>query len=1135
VEPEPDTDPAGYARKIWARAIPIAGTVAERYLREHRGIAGPLPECLRFSHGVKHKEANRYLAALLVPVFDQAGELRRVQAVFLDRHTGEKAAVPEPKKKHGKKTFGRGASAIPAIFPGRKPGRRFDVVLTEGPEDGVALWSALEDEGGDVAATLGDKNLHQPEFPPGTRLLIVADNDAPGARAAQNAAAAHAVRGCDVWIASPPAGIKDSNDLLRAAGTAGILAMLDAAERFVPAPPLPPPVVPTGTLLTTADAAELGRQAVRRFIEQMLAWTPAPPDDPLDYNTEAPPPAVALRASVGLGKSEMILRELVRPELAGKRVHYFVPLVKLGNELVERFNALAIAGSPEARLFLGREQILPDGSLMCEKRDLASQLGRARLNVQQHLCERRVTLDEINPDTGKQKTALERCPHFERCRYQAQRADRRPGIVFMAHEYLFLPDTPAADAIVIDERYYPASLRGIGKDGYFAVLDDLRLPRRGVGDNVNADLVALGERCIRALRAGGRLADFEAAGITAEQARWAKSKEYGRLQPLDITPAMPQSRQEERIAAYRQQTAAKLGRFFALLATAFDAGADPRFAIREEPNGDDRPEERVFMLWSEPVRLPPAPTLLLDADLDVTIARRHFPQLEEVITAEVRPEAYHGTQITDQRLSMGMTCVSYGVREAIKKTGRLPDELSAKDRTRVRNVQRIRRIAEVKAAGGRRGLIVSYKAVEEVLNVLPPIPGVEYAHFGALRGRDCWKNLAFVIVAGAPLANTDELERMTNALWRLDAEPLATIAAAADGRRRYPDTDAEILMADGARVPVRVPTHPDPRCRAIMAQLFAEVPQAIGRLRLPHRPANRPCEIILLTNTPTGLPMHRLTTWDDIQASPVEVMMARGIVPQRLRDIARVLPELIESGQADPRSAVSKALASAGVDPNELFTFPYKSPSIAKSEQLALARYRLEGERQSALAWVDVQRYPDPRDAIEAALGPLDRFELVEEPPAAAATARPRQDDGTFEPVAEQVVPQLDAPIHGAANNAKRAEAARLRARQDDGTFGPVVAQLVQPPAPKVAVTREAKAAFSKTNRGAVERMGTQPETPDLDYEDVFIRYGTGGVRRVMLGLPAERPPPSPLAPDWARRAMGYPVKDNEGHASECR
>jgi hypothetical protein len=113
---KPKEDPAVYAREIWAKSVPIADTIAETYLRQHRGISGELPGNLRFCRGLWHKEANQAFPALIVPAFWPDGALARVQAIYLDPATGAKAGLPDGCKV--KKTFGAGVSRIPAVFQG---------------------------------------------------------------------------------------------------------------------------------------------------------------------------------------------------------------------------------------------------------------------------------------------------------------------------------------------------------------------------------------------------------------------------------------------------------------------------------------------------------------------------------------------------------------------------------------------------------------------------------------------------------------------------------------------------------------------------------------------------------------------------------------------------------------------------------------------------------------------------------------------------------------------------------------------------------------------------------------------------------------------------------------------------------
>lgn len=616
-------DPAADARLIMLRSEAVAGTLAEVYLRRHRAIDGLLPESLRFIPSHWSAEVGQELPALVVSAFE-GGEIRRAQLVFLHPRTGARALNPKTSKPIAKRTFGKLAAHIPARFASKAPSARFDLVLTEGPEDAISLWSVLP--AGEVATVLGKGNLGKPELAPDVRLLIVADNDpnSGGLQTAQKAAVEHTLRGCQVWIATPPAGIKDSNDLLRAAGAAGILAMLDAAEPFQPAPAEGAAVA----ALDAAEAAERSRQAIARFIEQALAWQPEPEpsDDSLDFNSALPAPVVGVRGSLGLGKTQHILELLVRPELADKHVSFYAPEHRLNGELLERFRAMAGPDSPRAMVIFGREQTKPDGTVMCPKADLVRKIAPLKVNIQSHLCERRRKTDEIDPETGKRQIEVERCEHFESCAYQQQRRDREPGVRFLSHAHLFIKGAvPRADLAIVDEDFAQGALRGtdvrfhktpdgiVATGGYFVSLGSLQLPRRGLSDSANADLVAISQRCTKAIYAGGSLKNFQDAGVTAEAVTEAMTEEYKRLEKLAVSPAMPRARQEAAISRYREQEARRFAQFFALVAASLNGAVDPcadRLELVRDVRTDEGVEDRVYLYWRASVRAPRAPTLI---------------------------------------------------------------------------------------------------------------------------------------------------------------------------------------------------------------------------------------------------------------------------------------------------------------------------------------------------------------------------------------------------------------------------------------------------------------------------------------------------------------------------------------------
>jgi DNA primase len=215
-KPKRERSTATYAARLIADSRPIAGTLAERYLREVRGLSElPQPVELRFHPAVWCRETRSQHPALIVPCRD--GErIARVQAVLLDPATGGKAKV-----KAAKLTFGRHAAHVPARFAAtRSEGL---TLLTEGPEDAIVLNAAT---GWQADASLGAGSLGKPQYAPGTDLIIFGDNGETGHAQAEAAAEAHRARGVNVWLVFPPDGVKDVNDLLRQGGADAVRARI---------------------------------------------------------------------------------------------------------------------------------------------------------------------------------------------------------------------------------------------------------------------------------------------------------------------------------------------------------------------------------------------------------------------------------------------------------------------------------------------------------------------------------------------------------------------------------------------------------------------------------------------------------------------------------------------------------------------------------------------------------------------------------------------------------------------------------------------------------------------------------------------------------------------------------------------
>jgi len=127
------------ARWLWDRREPLAGSIAERYLRETRAYGGPLPPTLGFLRAYKdHRPA--LIAAFAIPgeiepgVLAKPSDVQSVQLIALKPDGSSKADVEHPKKIVGS------PSGLPiAVSP-------FDdnqaLAICEGLEDALSVYEA---------------------------------------------------------------------------------------------------------------------------------------------------------------------------------------------------------------------------------------------------------------------------------------------------------------------------------------------------------------------------------------------------------------------------------------------------------------------------------------------------------------------------------------------------------------------------------------------------------------------------------------------------------------------------------------------------------------------------------------------------------------------------------------------------------------------------------------------------------------------------------------------------------------------------------------------------------------------------------------------------------------------------------
>ncbi len=216
------------ARRLFATARPVPGTLAETYLRE-RGIAGPLDwPSLRFHPACYYRPEDdahppQGWPALLGAVTGPHGKLTGLQRTWLASDGGGKAPFLTPRKALGHLLgnavrFGAPDGVMAA-------GEGIETVLSL-----LTLFPALP-----MAAALSATHLAAFSLPPSlARLYVLRDNDAAGQFAAERLSQRCRDAGIDCRVLTPKG--KDLNADLRAGPARAVkqrmLAQMAAADRI---------------------------------------------------------------------------------------------------------------------------------------------------------------------------------------------------------------------------------------------------------------------------------------------------------------------------------------------------------------------------------------------------------------------------------------------------------------------------------------------------------------------------------------------------------------------------------------------------------------------------------------------------------------------------------------------------------------------------------------------------------------------------------------------------------------------------------------------------------------------------------------------------------------------------------------
>ena len=200
--------PAAAAR-LFAASVPVAGTLADTYLRSRGITQGGMMSALRFHSKCWHRDEGQTKPvprpALIAAVTDGAGTLQGVHRTWLAPDGQDKAAVDTPRRAMGH-LLGNAVRIAPADQ---------SLVLGEGLETMLSVREAAPSL--PVWAALSSGHLGAVLLPDGLqRLYIAIDRDPAGQRAAERLTARATEAGISVRELEPLLG--DFNDDLRAHG-----------------------------------------------------------------------------------------------------------------------------------------------------------------------------------------------------------------------------------------------------------------------------------------------------------------------------------------------------------------------------------------------------------------------------------------------------------------------------------------------------------------------------------------------------------------------------------------------------------------------------------------------------------------------------------------------------------------------------------------------------------------------------------------------------------------------------------------------------------------------------------------------------------------------------------------------------
>ena len=634
----------------------------------------------------------------------------------------------------------------------------------------------------------------------------------------------------------------------------------------------------------------------------------------------------AIKASVGVGKTHIVLRKVVAFLLAlrelgdGRVVVLCVPHHKLSNQALKDFREAARGTGLTGNVWRGREAVdprSPQGHRMCRNLDAVREVESVAGDVDGEVCAK--------------------CPFSEDCSYLMQSGLVGVDFWIVAHQSMYLnPPDQIMDAgiaaLIIDEGFWQAGLAGFDED-LLVPLDALDLGAMPVPPDDDGFLSDMRQVLLRKVKdqpdGPTDIGCFRKSPLFWAFCRAAARKEWGRrIDEGTIVERAPNKSIRPMVALWEAIAEIPLegdgsyrsGRL-SLERVKATGVRQIRVRTRKPVNGH----------WC-------APTLIIDATLEVDLVLPYFPKVDVVTEIAVRAPYQTIIQATDR---------AFGKSHFRGKDGE-PD----------RKAMRVMRATALALDRQHQDglLVVGNKSVIEALG-LPP--RIHEAWFNGLAGRNDWNEVEAAFIVGRPLPRPEDVEAMAGALTGRAVDPVGKWYPEADIDRPVRRGDVFELVAD------RGNWHPDSTVRTIMRSISSgQVAQAVGRLRGIRRTADNPVVIYVASDAVLAEPVDQIVDSAALLANdPTSLQLAEaGIAFHEPSAAAGVFPELWPSP-----FAAQKAFQRA-----RSWTSPCKEPNTRQCPPPRLLRFRLAGAgMKEATAAFDPRDIAFPRDLIEAKLGPI--------------------------------------------------------------------------------------------------------------------------------------------------------------------